>query len=74
MPLKGGLLRFMTFPLRVYVYAEDNPPRSGPKHVPSSGKLKPGVTPISQKEYFIPHRARVKIQKHFDRLLKYGIL
>jgi hypothetical protein len=36
-------------------------------------ELKLGVTPISQKQYFIPHKAQVGIQKHFDRLLKYGI-
>jgi hypothetical protein len=37
-------------------------------------ELKPGLTPISQKQYFVPHKAQVGIQKHFDRLLKYGIL
>jgi hypothetical protein len=36
-------------------------------------ELKLGVTPISQKQYFIPLKAQVGIQKHFDRLLKYGI-
>jgi hypothetical protein len=24
--------------------------------------------------YFIPHKAQIEIEKHFDRLLKYGIL
>jgi hypothetical protein len=37
-------------------------------------ELKPGATPISQKQYFIPRKAQIEIQKHFDRLLKYGIL
>jgi hypothetical protein len=37
-------------------------------------ELKPGVTPISQKQYLVPHKAQVGIQKHYDRLLKYGIL
>jgi hypothetical protein len=37
-------------------------------------KLKLGFTPVSPKQYFIPHKAQVEIQKHFDRLLKYGIL
>jgi hypothetical protein len=37
-------------------------------------ELKLGVTSISQKQSFIPHKAQVRIQKHFDRLLKYGIL
>jgi hypothetical protein len=37
-------------------------------------ELKPGVTPISQKQYFIPLKAQVGIQKHFVRLSKYGIL
>jgi hypothetical protein len=37
-------------------------------------ELRLGAIPISQKQYFILHKAQVKIQKHFDRLLKYGIL
>jgi hypothetical protein len=37
-------------------------------------ELKWGATPISQKQYFIPCKAQVRIQKYFDRLLKYGIL
>jgi hypothetical protein len=37
-------------------------------------ELKPGAIPISQKQYFIPRKAQVKIQKHLGRLLKYGIL
>jgi hypothetical protein len=40
-------------------------------------KLKPSVTPapaVSQKQYFIPPKTQVGIQKHFDRLLKHGIL
>jgi hypothetical protein len=42
--------------------------------VPVMVELKPGVTPLSQKQYFIPQKTQVRIQKHFDRLLKYGIL
>jgi hypothetical protein len=37
-------------------------------------ELKLGASPISQKQYFITLKAQVGIQKHFDRLLKYGIL
>jgi hypothetical protein len=33
-------------------------------------ELKLKATPISQKQYFIPRKAQVRIQKHFDRLLK----
>jgi hypothetical protein len=29
---------------------------------------------VSQKQYFIPCKAQVRIKKHLDRLLKYGIL
>jgi hypothetical protein len=37
-------------------------------------ELKLGVTAISQKQCFILCKAQVGIQKHCDRLLKYGIL
>jgi hypothetical protein len=37
-------------------------------------ELKPGATSVNQKQYFIPHKTEVGIQKHFDRLLKFGIL
>jgi hypothetical protein len=37
-------------------------------------ELKTGTTPVIQKQYFIPCKAQVGIQKHFDRLLKYRIL
>jgi hypothetical protein len=36
-------------------------------------ELKLGVTPLNQKQYFIPWKAQVGIQKNFDILLKYGI-
>jgi hypothetical protein len=36
-------------------------------------ELKPGATPVSQKQYFIPCKAHLGIQKLLDRLLKYGI-
>jgi hypothetical protein len=35
-------------------------------------ELKMGSAPVSQKTYFILFKAQVRIQKHFDRLLKYG--
>jgi hypothetical protein len=37
-------------------------------------ELKPGATPVIRKQYFIPHKAQVRIQNHLDRILKYGIL
>jgi hypothetical protein len=37
-------------------------------------ELKLGVTLISPKQYSIPQKAQGRIQKPFDRLLKYGIL
>jgi hypothetical protein len=37
-------------------------------------ELKLGATPISQKQYVIPHKAQVGNQKRLDKILKYGIL
>jgi hypothetical protein len=74
MPLRKGLLRFLSFPSRFQVYGLKIIPRSGLKHAPVVVELKWGATPISQKQYFIPCKAQVRIQKYFDRLLKYGIL
>jgi hypothetical protein len=36
-------------------------------------ELKLGATPVNQKQYFVPHKAQIGIQKHLDRLLKYGL-
>jgi hypothetical protein len=36
-------------------------------------ELNLGVIPISQKQYLILCKTQVRVQKHFDRLLKYGI-
>jgi hypothetical protein len=41
---------------------------------PAVVELKLRVSPVSQKQYFIPCKTQVRIQKHFDRLLKYRIL
>jgi hypothetical protein len=37
-------------------------------------ELKPGAIPVSQRQYYIPCKSQIGIQKHLDRLLKYGIL
>jgi hypothetical protein len=37
-------------------------------------KLKPGAIPVSQRQYYIPHKAQMGIQKHLYRFLKYEIL
>jgi hypothetical protein len=50
------------------VLAEDNPPGLAQNVPPVVVKLKPGATLVSQKYYFIPCKAQVGIQKHFDRL------
>jgi hypothetical protein len=56
------------------VWAEDNPPHLA-QNVPTvMAELKLGATPVSQKQYFIPQKAQIRIQKHFDKLLKYGAL
>jgi hypothetical protein len=73
-PLREGLLRLLSFPLRFQVYGLKITPRSGPKCSPSNGGTKARCHPHQQKQYFIPHKAQVRIQKNFDRLLKYGIL
>jgi hypothetical protein len=56
------------------VWAEDNPPVLTQNVLPIVVELKLGASPVSQKQYFIPHKALVGIQKYFGRLLKYGIL
>jgi hypothetical protein len=55
-------------------WAKDNLPGLAKNVTPVVVELKPGATPISQKQYFIPCKAQVGIQKHLNRLLKYGIL
>jgi hypothetical protein len=55
------------------VYAEDNPPGLAQNIPPLVVERKPGTTPVSQKQYYTPHKAQVGIKKHLDRLLKYGI-
>jgi hypothetical protein len=56
------------------VWTEDNLPGLAQNMPPIVVELKLGVTPVSLKQYFIPCKSQVRIQKHFDRLLKYGIL
>ena len=56
------------------VWAEDKPPGLARNISPGTVELKPGAGPICQKQYFIPRKAQLGIQKHLERLLKYGIL
>jgi hypothetical protein len=44
------------------VWAEDNPRGLAQNTSPIVVELKPGATPVSQKQYFIPHKAPVRIQ------------
>jgi hypothetical protein len=37
-------------------------------------ELEPGAIPVSQRQYYIPHKAQIGIQKHLCRLIKYGVL
>jgi hypothetical protein len=45
LPLREGLLRRLSFPLRFQVYGLKITPRSGPKCSPVMVELKPGATP-----------------------------
>ncbi|XP_060105134.1 uncharacterized protein LOC132578666 [Heteronotia binoei] len=56
------------------VWAEDNPPGLARNHAPITIELQPGAQPVRLRQYPIPWKAIEGIQKHLDRLLKYGIL
>jgi hypothetical protein len=72
---EGRLIEIPELPFRIPgVWAEDNSPGLAQNVPQVVVQLKLGVTPVSQKWYFIPCKAKFRIQKHFDRLLKYGIL
>jgi hypothetical protein len=67
------LLEIPELPFRIPgAWAEDNPPGLARIVPPVVAELKPGFTPVSQIQYFIPCKTQVGIQKHFDRFLKYG--
>jgi hypothetical protein len=71
----GRPLEIPETPFRIPgVWAEDNPPGLARNVLPVVVELKPGASPISQKQYFTPRKAQVIIQRHFDRLLIYRIL
>jgi hypothetical protein len=59
--LREGFLRFLSFPLRFQVYGLKKT-LQGPKRAPIVVELKTGATPISQKQYFIPYKAQVRMQ------------
>jgi hypothetical protein len=54
------------------IWAEDNTQGLAQNVPPVMVELKPGVFPISQKQYFT--RPQSEFKRVFDRLLKYGIL
>jgi hypothetical protein len=74
MSLKGELMRFLSLPSRCQVYKLKTIPQVWPEMCPRSGETKSKATFVIQKQYFIPWKAQVRIQRHFDTLLKYRIL
>jgi hypothetical protein len=56
------------------MWVEDNPPGLVQNMPLVVAELNLEATPVSQKQYFIPHKAQIRIQNPLDRLLKYGIL
>ncbi|XP_053239993.1 uncharacterized protein LOC128411581, partial [Podarcis raffonei] len=56
------------------VWAENSPPGMAKNIAPIVVTLKPMATPVSVKQYPLPRREAEGIQKHLDRLLKYGLL
>jgi hypothetical protein len=59
------------------VWAEDNPTHTPGlvQNIPlGMVELKLGAIPVSRRLYYIPLNAQIEIQKHLDRLLKYGIV
>jgi hypothetical protein len=71
---EGRPLEIPELPFKIPgVWAEGNPPGLARNVPPIVVERKSGLTPVSQKEYFIPCKAQIGIQKHFDRFLKYGI-
>jgi hypothetical protein len=75
-PLRRRFLRCLSFLSSPGVWAEDNPlpPRRTQDIPPMVAELKPGAIPVSQRQYYIPCKTQIGIQKHLNRLLKYGIL
>jgi hypothetical protein len=75
-PLRRRFLRCLSFLSSPGVWAEDNPlpPRRTQDIPPMVAELKPGAIPVSQRQYYIPCKTQIGIQKHLDRLLKYAVL
>jgi hypothetical protein len=74
---KKKILEIPELPFKIpVVQDEDNTPHPGlaQNKVLVVVDLKPGTIPVSQSQYYIPHKAQIGIQKHLNRLLKYGIL
>jgi hypothetical protein len=72
---EGRPLEIPELPFKIPgVWAEDNPPGLAQSVPPVVVELKLRAIPVSQNQYFIQRQTQVTIQKHFDRLLKYGIL
>jgi hypothetical protein len=50
------------------IWTENNPPGLI-QNIPLMGvELKPRAIPVSHKQYYIPHKVQIEIQKHIDRL------
>lgn len=56
------------------LWAEDNPPGLARHISPILIELKSGATPVSLKQYPVPLKALVGIQKYLNKFLHYGIL
>lgn len=73
--LKGKPPLVPELPLKVPgVWAEENPAGLARNIPPVVVELKPGAEPTRQRQYFIPRKAQVGIQKHLERRFEYGML
>jgi hypothetical protein len=77
MPLRKRFLRCLSFNLRFQEYrlrTTPNTPRLAQNIPLVVEELKLGAIPVSQRQYCIPCKAQIGIQKHLHKLLKYRIL
>jgi hypothetical protein len=56
------------------VWSEEKHPRLARNIPPVVVEFNPGAIAVSQRQYYIPRKAQIGIQKHLERLLKYGII
>jgi hypothetical protein len=79
MPLRKRSLKFLSFPIRFQEYglrttAPPLQPSLAQNIPPVVVELKPGATPVSQKQYYLPHKAQVRIQNHLGLVTLPGTL